>query len=686
MAKKVIVALAVFSLLILFFLFYYIYVPLVTDFQLVFAPILAAIFVVTLINCEWGLFFFVFTFPLINNLPYFFGIYEHIPHSPTALVLFLAFFIGWALKRWIRPTAVLKPEISKPLLLISLMIAASGILTFLRYSNYFPIVADSIYEFTVNVEGTTSGGAFMSTLFSSLNYLTGFAFFFILVNTIKSKDFIKKILIILSVSTSVSIMFGMYQHFIQLSFGNLPSRIVRSGISVVNATFKDGNSFGAYLSFFIPLALGFLFLTKGLKKIFFLISIIPALFLLPQSASISSVVATFISLLFFFWFYEKSRTPDLESKRTFFKKITGAKTVLIFILLILISGIFLIKDSSTFNKLKSRIDYWQKRDDPSRLTGHKFSYFWPIAGNMMKDFPVSGVGIGAYIIEASNYGKRMNKTIRRSDSAENYLLHIGAELGVLGLFVFFWIFWEIFKQTRRCFRTYLPDKKWRFAVIGITGGLVSLLINYIFHSYIGSFEIKYTFWLLIGIIFALNQIGQTSKMRLKIGKNTRIVYLMVFLLFTATLAYNSIQSLSLGKKATQLGLEHDFGFYEEEHDGIRAFRWTRRTAGFSTIINGSVFKLQILASHPDIEENPVHVEFLIIKDFFEKKINLGHISIRDNNWNTYSFKIPQGLLNDQIIMIIKTDRTWQPQKELGTPDPRKLGIAVRDIKFELPQL
>jgi len=58
-------------------------------------PILFTAFVLTVWREEWGILFFMFCFPLINNLPYFFGIYEDTPHAPTALILFLVFFMGW---------------------------------------------------------------------------------------------------------------------------------------------------------------------------------------------------------------------------------------------------------------------------------------------------------------------------------------------------------------------------------------------------------------------------------------------------------------------------------------------------------------------------------------------------------------------------------------------------------------
>lgn len=75
-------------------LFYYKHVPLVKPFQAALIPSLLLIVIITALKVDYGLLFFIIALPLLNNLPYFFGITFDIPHAPTALVLALAFFLG----------------------------------------------------------------------------------------------------------------------------------------------------------------------------------------------------------------------------------------------------------------------------------------------------------------------------------------------------------------------------------------------------------------------------------------------------------------------------------------------------------------------------------------------------------------------------------------------------------------
>lgn len=132
---------------------------------------------------------------------------------------------------------------------------------------------------------------------------------------------------------------------------------------------------------------------------------------------------------------------------------------------------------------------------------------------MIKDYPLSGVGLGAYIIELPNYYKNDKdmprpdiQPFRRIDTAENYFLQLGAELGLVGLAVCFWLFWLIFKQMRRSLGANgEPDRLSKYIRLGASAGIISLLVNFLFHSYIGSFEIQYTFWFLVALIFRLRR-------------------------------------------------------------------------------------------------------------------------------------------------------------------------------------
>lgn len=249
------------------YLFYLKYVPLVRPFQVILLPILSLLVILTVSSLETGTLFFLVVFPLLGNLPYYFGIDESVPHAPIGLVLFLFYFWGWIVRKTFgETTPVARSPILKPMAIAAWLVAISGIITFLRFANFYPFLSDGFYELITNVNGVTSGGARMSTVFHSLNYLSEFGFFLILSSVLLTGNFARKVVIVLGVSLSLSLGFGFFQHFQNPGLGNTGFWI---RLNQINSTFSDPNAFGAFLAIAGPLLLGAFFSFKGWRKIFF---------------------------------------------------------------------------------------------------------------------------------------------------------------------------------------------------------------------------------------------------------------------------------------------------------------------------------------------------------------------------------------------------------------------------------
>ena len=304
---------------------------------------------------------------------------------------------------------------------------------------------------------------------------------------------------------------------------------------------------------------------------------------------------------------------------------------------------------------------------------------------MMKDYPLTGVGIGGYIIEVSNYSKVNNIDIE-PESAENYILQVGSELGLIGIVLVLWVLWEIIKQMRRSWLKIPSTDNYKFILIGSIAGVFSFLVLVQAHTFIGSYEITYTFWLLVGIVFFLGRLGEGKDESLKkkplFNKTQKMAGLILVSLFGAVHLWNSTHLLSLKSRTEQFGLRHDFGLYplEKTNDG-REFRWTGSYGGFTIKIEKPTVVIPLLASHPDISENPVSVKIFLVKDFFKQKILLGEITLNESIWRTYEFSIPKEEAGQEAILLLKVNRTWNPLKATGAPDPRDLGVAIGKITF-----
>jgi hypothetical protein len=240
--------------------------------------------------------------------------------------------------------------------------------------------------------------------------------------------------------------------------------------------------------------------------------------------------------------------------------------------------------------------------------------------------------------------------------------------------------------VRRSYLKIPPTDNYKFILIGAIAGIISFLLIIQTHTFIGSYEIKYTFWLLAGIVFCLGRPGKGRDENLAqkplFNKPQKIAALAILSLFGGVHLWNSTHSLSLKSRTELLGLKQDFGFYQHEktNDG-KEFRWTRSYGGLTLKIEKPVIAIPLLASHPDIQKKPVKVKIYLVKDFFKHKKLLDEVTLTQSVWKTYEYDVAQEV-GEEVILLLKVNRTWNPLKMFGTPDPRNLGVAVGKIEFE----
>ena len=668
------------------YFFYLKYVPLVTSFQVFLLPVLGFTFLLTAWNVPLGILFFLFSYPLVNSLPYFFGIFENTPHAPTALVLFLFFLLGWLLNRSLFPEAVrLSATAFKPLVFFSSVVILSAVITVFRFANFFPFRTDAFYELVTNTSGVSAGGAIMSTVFHALNYLTGFLFFLILYDSFRTEGFIRKAVTVLASSLFLSLLFGLVQQFIDPRIGNTPFWVE---MKQINSTFKDPNAFGVCLALIVPVILGLFLSTERLKKGFFLMVLILVLFVFPMTGTRSAFLGVSLSFGFFLfiWFLSARRSAKSLLQK---KNLWGS--VLIIVSVFLAGTILTRIQPRLVERLGDDIAALTEKGRFTRLSGlspERF-FLWKEAVNMTEDYPLSGVGVGAFIIELPNY-YRLDKTeydpgleyFRRIDSAENYFLHAAAELGLTGLFFAAWLFTAVFRRAFLGFGKNGVLHGDKFLYLGAVAGLISYLVNLFFHSYIGSFEAKYTFWLLAAVIFSLNRPTRETGSKTFLPRAFSFLSLVLVIGFAACHSWNSVHSLSLESRSERFGLEQNFGFFPAETaDTGEEFRWSGSRGGMTVTVDKPVLEIPIHAAHPDISVHPVEVEIFLSADFFKHTRLLKKISLSGNDWEKLTLYLP-GETGKKVILLFRVSRTWNPKKRTGTPDPRDLGVAVGRITFK----
>jgi hypothetical protein len=292
-------------------------------------------------------------------------------------------------------------------------VLVSGFVTVWRYANF--LLPKRGHELIVNVNEVRAGGAIMSDVFNALNYLSGFLFLGILGSVLKTRAEVRKWLVALALSAGLSLVFSLGQEFISSRLGNTPTWV---GLGQLNATFKDPNAFGAFSAAVLPLFLAMaLAFQKGLR-IFSLILAGLILFIFPSTGSRSGFLAICISMGAFCVLILGGRK---EAKR---KKALRSLAVLSAYLVIVIALSSIQGGSRLSLRLTGDLETAAEGNVSSRICTGKLAH-WEVAGRMVKDYPATGVGLGAYIIELPNYRQSQGKPSPATDSAEKYFIQTG---------------------------------------------------------------------------------------------------------------------------------------------------------------------------------------------------------------------------------------------------------------------
>jgi hypothetical protein len=402
--------------------------------------------------------------------------------------------------------------------------------------------------------------------------------------------------------------------------------------------------------------------------------------LFPFIGSRSPLLGLAVSLLTFFWLLRIKETFRLKksSHRIYIGAgilILGAVLFLLFRYSILAER-YIILTNNAFG-----------RDSLGLIFTGKLE-LWTVAGLMIRDFPLTGVGLGSFIVELANYGQGLGWSLFRNyaDSAENLYLHVGAELGLIGLALMIWLFWEIIKKAKSGWSAFTGASPNRFLFLGAVCTVECFFINYNFHSYMGSYEVNYAFWLLAAVLFILVRLEKKSREPLKPRRRLPFVLAaaVLGLIFGGFHLWNSLHSLSLENRADTFHWNQNYGLYQEETDAAGfPFRWTQRSAGITIDRLGPVAVIPMMASHPDIEENPVKVKIYLGKPDFTKGMLIRELELKNHSWIETRWDVSD-IKAKRLFFILESSRAWSPRHDWGVPDSRSLAIGLGDIWFKYP--
>ena len=698
---------------------------------------------------------------LANNWPYYFGLQHNMPYVHIAVILFGFFALGWGLRRKDRAepekAGSAFGEISRSIGMAAALIAVSGALTFWRWLNFYPLRSRGVYEWMTNSNGLPASLARTSVWLSVLSYLLPFALFGIAVRIVKDREGIDRVLRAVGVVILGAVLFGFVQYFIDPGLGNTDFWVFHKQI---NATFKDPNAFGGVLAILLPLFFGAAMTPrrkagdgkpdgerplKGGIRGFGWRSLWAAVFILgalvfpligARSALLAFGTGMIVVAAIAFRHRKKSTGGDKADpprvRKGWKKKVPAIAAV---VLIVAVAGVLAVR-SRVYERISVNVREIAATGDFLRFSPERY-FLWKHALAMTRDFPLTGVGVGAYLIELPDYYAKDTAPVpsgfegfKRLDTTENYFLHAAAELGLIGLFALLAVFAVLAREVVRGIKAGLLEGRDRWLFLGATGGLVAFGINAFFHTFAQSFETPFFFWMTAAFVVILRSSGEAvvredgggpnrkktttgeegaagcsplirglkpraSTAEIPLGKpgalvavKPRVPRLMMILSILLILCFgvehfrNSSGRLSIAEKTSSLGIDQEFGLYKLEKDETgREFRWTRAKAAWALDIRGRTIQLPLMISHPDVWGRPVHVRVSLIPKTLRGEIFLGEADWTASGWKTLEFPIPPEL-SGKAVILLEVDRTWSPREAGGSNDSRRLGAAVGPVSWK----
>ena len=362
-------------------------------------------------------------------------------------------------------------------------------------------------------------------------FLVGPILYFIVVNNIRDEYQINRLLIALLIISSLLGIYGIFQY----NGIDFPFWKANVGRNQVFGLFGNVNYFAEYMIVPLPLAISlFLACRNRRHKILLLVGILAMGGSLVLTFTRGSYLAIGISSIFIFLLYLVSQGKGFikEHKKIF---------ILVLALIILITFLFALpnplnKPGTVISKIKSRISVAQFTQGSSLK---RRIAIWKFTTLMIKDHPIFGSGLGTFKYNSLNYqAKFFEQGENRSlypygiaDKVHNEYLQLGAELGILGLGIFFWIIIIYFSYGIKLLKR-TKDRYKQGILIGLMGGIMAVLVDAIFGFPLHLPATLVLFWLFIGLIVSVEYSEQETKieevkkagLKAKSNKTERNIY------------------------------------------------------------------------------------------------------------------------------------------------------------------
>jgi putative inorganic carbon (hco3(-)) transporter len=324
----------------------------------------------------------------------------------------------------------------------------------------------------------------------------GIILFYLIVDTIKTKEQIKNIIFAMLFSGIIVSVIGIFERIAphvmkKVLFVFCPEQfLLPEGLTLrIKSTFGYPNILAQYLEMVILVFSGIYIATR--KKILLVILFIltEALILTYSRGGLIGLFSGLIFILIICYFN--------TNMRRYFKSVLTIVGVVItlFIGTTVFDKIFTTHLFNTF--------------DSKYVSNVERIYLWQSAVKMIKDHPVFGVGPDNYRwVYAAKYNEHSPfSTMRRTGGgmpnahSNNFYLETASNLGIVGLGVLLWLIFRIKRSVSLVFKNY--DDEYILPIfLGITGAIVAFFAHGLVDDFWQFQSMILMFWMILGLLIS----------------------------------------------------------------------------------------------------------------------------------------------------------------------------------------
>lgn len=349
-----------------------------------------------------------------------------------------------------------------------------------------PIFLFMAYGFAAVIRGSSLLGE--GLLYGVIDYkrwITPIFLYFLVLNTVKDRATIKNVALIIMTATVVVSLMAIYDY---MNVGNVSS-LEKARIGGIA---DQPNMLAAFFNYYMLLPLGFFLMNLHDKRYWVL--------LVPLALCVRGIMVTFSRGGYLGLAVGIYAVMFFKSKKAF-AFLLLATAFIYFFPQVLPAGIryrmgqTFVKNDNYSSIASAPIE--QNLEDSSK----KRVEIWKGAVEMIKDYPIFGIGYGLFSRRIPEYYEG-----GRIDAHNTYLI-IAAEMGIPELLIFLWIVWIVFWQTWKLYTT-TKDPFAKALALGHFGGIFGLLLSNMFGSRLDSQEISSYFWIIAALIVRLRIIDR----------------------------------------------------------------------------------------------------------------------------------------------------------------------------------